>query len=276
MESKPFWIIEDFDRDNSFQLLAEAAKAQGSEVHTLKYVPFDEGILDQFSNEDRCVIFQGSIQFTEKVQKYRPKWQPGAWATWENFECTEYYSRWGKYLFNQNYMMMPLAEVARRKEALLDFFHGSFFMRPSANSKSFTGTVINPQRQTWDEWGFIMNEAKQNELVVMAHEHLIHKEWRVICTAKEAFTGSRYKTHGKTDYKKEFPEAVKKYAQDILDNTDWVPDPIFVMDICEDGNKELSLLEIGAFSCAGLYHCDFDMIVERANSIGLASFVQEE
>jgi len=95
----------------------------------------------------------------------------------------------------------------------------------------------------------------------------IHREWRLICSGTEVITGSRYKTHGLVDFNSEVPEEIISYAEYILKKTSWRPDPVFVMDMCLTKESAIRILEIGAFSVAGLYRCDLGRIVERVSQI---------
>ena len=66
-----------------------------------------------------------------------------------------------------------------------------------------------------------------------------------------------------TDYKKELPDGVRNLALEICSG-DFQPDPMYVLDICDTPDRGLRLLEAGAFSVAGLYHCDLEAIVSTA------------
>lgn len=280
---KPFWLIEDFERDNSFDLLAKAVEAAGMEYRVEKYVPFGEerDFLNKIGdNSPRCLVFQGSIQFAKQLQKWRCNWVPGVWCSWNNYRCVSYYTHYGQFLLNKEYLMLPLGEVDRRKDEFFERWNGKFFMRPDSGAKSFTGKIITHDSVysphcSWSEWKFIMKEAEPTDLVVVSKPQMIHKEWRVVCSGNKAVTGSRYMTHGQTDYKEEFPQEVASYAEVILRSTKWRPDPIFVLDVCETKGEELHLLEIGAFSVAGLYLCDHNKLVEVASELAIEAYKEE-
>jgi hypothetical protein len=114
---KPKWLIEDFEADSSFDNFAEEVKRQGMECEVITYLPFQSGSYDVYGDED-CVMVQGSINLVQQLQKEK-KWIPGAWLTPKAFECTTYYAHLGKYLFNDRYVILPRAEVARRMNWLL-------------------------------------------------------------------------------------------------------------------------------------------------------------
>jgi hypothetical protein len=109
---------------------------------------------------------------------------------------------------------------------------------------------------------------KPEDLIVLSSDKRsrLNREWRLVCSKGTVITGSRYKTAGMVDYRRELPDNVKEFAENVI-ATEWQPDPIYVLDICSDHDGKLYLLEIGAFSVAGLYHCDFDLIVKAVEQI---------
>ena len=50
----------------------------------------------------------------------------------------------------------------------------------------------------------------------------------------------------------------------------YVPDPVWVMDICKTTDGEYHLLEIGVFSFANLYKCNKDSVVTAVSEIAAA------
>jgi len=72
-----------------------------------------------------------------------------------------------------------------------------------------------------------------------------------------------YKDKGKSKLENKYPLNALMLAEQVA--SCYQPDPIWVCDICETYTGILYLLEIGCFSCAGLYACDTDLIVEAVN-----------
>lgn len=265
---KLHWLIEDFERDNSFSELADEVQRQGYPCEVIRYVPFASGNYSKIWPNETCVIFQGSIQLAKQIQRDRRDWIPGPIISWNNYKCSVYYAHLGAYLFNQKYIMLPFRELIRRKGELFEMFDGEFFLRPDDGAKSFTGTLVKPESLEGNSLKYLECNAEHYSLVVAAPSKLIEREWRLICAGKEVITGSRYKTFGQFDAKVDLPDEVKAYGEMILNEVLWRPDPIFSLDICSS-KKGLSLLEIGAFSDAGLYKCNLEKIVTRASEIAL-------
>lgn len=277
------WLIEDFERDNSFRELADEVRRQGMECRVIRYEPYESGSLDLYK-EDEHVLFQGSIQFANQVKKEKSGWT--VWATWRNFLCSTYYAHWGKWLLNDKYLMMPFGDLKRRYREFLDAWtsrdaSGAFFVRPDSNQKTFCATVLTGERdfgsaeKTANTWSGLLYDPPPEELVVVAPVQRIHKEWRVVCTRGKVVTGSRYKTWGQVDYKAELPHDVARLALEICSG-DFQPDPMYVLDICDSPEKGLRLLEAGAFSVAGLYHCDLEAVVRTAAGIAGGQLLKGE
>ena len=140
---KTHWLVENQVFDEDLEPLIEEIKSQGMTVEEIRYVPFESGNYNAFS-DDKCVLFYGSLNLCNQLQKQKP-WVPGSWCNLKNFECTTYYAHLGEYLLNGRYIMMPLSELKRRKEELYSTIaRGStLFVRPSTGFKSFSGKPID-------------------------------------------------------------------------------------------------------------------------------------
>jgi hypothetical protein len=71
---------------------------------------------------------------------------------------------------------------------------------------------------------------------------------------------SRYRTEGKRDVAAGCPTEVRSYADHVFSTTDYRPDAIFMLDVCESGGM-LHVLELNSLSCSGLYDCEPEAVV---------------
>lgn len=272
------WIIEDFDADNRFDVLAEEAKKQGHIVDIIKYVPFQSGSYNNFGNND-CVVTNTSINLAKQLQREK-EWIPGPWLNSRAYECTSYYAYLGKYHINSDYVMLPRSEVERNLTFLRKSFgseEGALFIRPSSGHKTFTGKVFH--EKSWkSDWEWVEEFTDKESIVIISSPKTIVREWRFIAAEEKIITGSlyrekigpisseKYREIDITNNKKDVAAQIK--AEDVLSEK-YLPDPVFVIDICEDINGDLYLLEIGSFCCAGLYNCNVSRIVEVVSKIAL-------
>jgi hypothetical protein len=81
-------------------------------------------------------------------------------------------------------------------------------------------------------------------------------------------TGSPYKK-GRMD--PPTPEAVA-LAEKVA-KAGYQPDPVWCVDVCRTSMDKYYVVEIGCFSCAGLYECDLDKIVREVSAIALRDWM---
>ena len=62
------------------------------------------------------------------------------------------------------------------------------------------------------------------------------------------------------------PQVVRDYAEAMLAEVSWRPDPVFMLDVCE-ADGQLWLVEINGFSCSWLYQCDLAAVVAEASGL---------
>jgi len=91
-----------------------------------------------------CVVTHGDIDLVNRVRA-DALWTPGVFATVEHFFCSHYYAHFGRFLLNQNYAMLPFAELLRRADWLFAAFgrDGRIFVRPDSPLKLFTGLLAS-------------------------------------------------------------------------------------------------------------------------------------
>jgi len=259
------WLIEEFNRDNSFLEIKDEAIKQGHTVNVVESIPFFYDSHWKLFPKGDCVIFLGSISCAKQLQREfkNHNWIPGVWCSWENYKCTAYYAYWGDFVLNSDYTLLPFAEFKRKLEKLFSK-DKTLFIRPDRGDKPFNGGIYT-EKEISKELEYADSLNPEDIILISSPKH-IEREWRVICSEKKVITGSRYKTHGVVDYRRELPKEVEDFSNTIINSSFWEPDPIYVLDICCTGNKYF-LLEIGSFSVAGLYHCEFDKIVETASEL---------
>ncbi len=262
------WLVENDVFDEDLGPLVDEIKWQGMEVVEIKYVPFESGTYDHFEDDD-CVICYGSLNLIKQLQRQKP-WVPGSWCNFKNFECTTYYAHFGKYLLNDRYIMMPLAEVKRRKDELYEKYDGNnIFIRPSTGFKTFSGKVVYLENFdndfTWfDEF------AKPESIAVVSKPHKIDAEYRFFVDNKSVIAGSSYRINGKLNFNAMVDENAKSLAAKIV-KENWEPDPLYAIDICSCYGQYF-LMEINSFSCSGLYHCDVKPIVKAASEQAIKEY----
>jgi hypothetical protein len=261
MKTNVKWLLEPEVFEGEEEPLLATLTKLGVEYEAIKFGKPYEDYLKSFKDTD-CVVFHGSLQSGGLYQR-EAKWIPGVYCNLPKFECVYYYPRLGKNLLNADYIMLPFGELNRRKEWLLETFGDNFFIRPSSGFKTFTGKVVTGE--TWDKdirlLGFCNIEPEA--IVVVAPSAEIVTEWRLVVVDNKVIAASQYKQKDR----QEPSEEVWNYGQKVLDESDYQPDPAWILDVCQIKNGELKVVEVGSFSCCGLYDCDPEPIVQEVSRV---------
>lgn len=259
------WLLQSDVFDENLEELKEEIIKQGHNFKVVDYSPYESNkeYLRLFSKKD-CVLFYGSLNFGHQILKEAP-WIPGLFYTPENYLCSSYYPKLQDYLLNKDFMMLPYGCL---KDKLL-FEHltrdNHIFIRPDKGSKSFTGQVVDT-----DDWQKELNKLNAyspypDELVLLSSPTDIEREWRFIVSDK-VVAWSQYKAKGEHKESEYAPTDVINFAEEVLRETKFRPDPLWTLDICQVGQKYY-VLEVGCFSCAGLYKASVSRIVKEASKL---------
>ena len=251
--------------------LAAAVRAQG---HVAKLIeppspPYrwdDVGCSyrDSFA-KDACVITVGDIELILRLRAEK-RWTPGVFANVEQFFCSNYYCKFGQFLLNSDYMMLPFGELSRCREFLLKTLgiDGRIFVRPDSPLKLFTGQVategnFDADLELMEFYGF-----PSNEIVVVSSPKSIIREWRFVVVEGRVITGSEYVVGQEYSYAPATDEGAKEFATRLAQLAG-EPDPVWVIDVAQTEAGDYGLMEIGGFSFASLYACDKALVVKAVS-----------
>lgn len=258
---KATWIVEHINTTDT-QRLVDNLKKSGK-----KHKILSENLM--YSNgwqslvTDDPVVVHGSIQFCGMIRRKRPEWN--VFSTLENYSCNIYYPKFGDLLLNNEYAMIPFGDLSRRKDWLFDTFgeQNTIFVRPNSGNKIFTGKVIH--KEDWDKdmrlIGFY--NPPDEEICVISSPKNVVDEWRFFISDGKIVTGSQYKDRDKfvenpIPY---FGSGIRSMRAElvvnsVLEQIDYNPDKVWSLDICRTREDNYYVLEVGCFSCAGLYGAD--------------------
>jgi len=267
------WVVENYERDGSLDPFIKEIGKQGMECQVVKYVPFQGGKYDLFPDDD-CVVFFGSLNLAHQLQREKG-WVPGAYCNFKNFECITYYSHWGKYLLNDDYIMLPLMDFYNRRKWMYNEFGGysrTVFLRPNSGSKTFNGALY-PEDELDGEMELIESYGgmpMDQILTVVSSPKVIEREWRIVVVDRKVVASSQYRRCGNIDYEEGCDEEARQLAHEIAQEP-WQPDRAYVLDVSRslnprNGEREYRLLEANSFSCSGLYECEVGPIVSAVSS----------
>lgn len=269
MSRKPIWLMEDVAAE-SIEPTLKALERGGYEYHVLDCPAVDKA-LEMFPGEEN-VIFCGGLR-SAKLLRRRAKWIPGIYYNISAYDCVNYYAHLGKYLFNGNYIILPFGDLYRQKEFLYEHLgqERSIFLRPNRGDKLFTGKLVYKEYFDKDIESLGFGQIEAPELIVAAEPRNVKAEWRFVVANKQVIAGSQYKKNDRIDIDPSFPQGAFDLASEIAVNYE-SGDDVWVVDICETIGEEYKLMEVGCFSCAGLYQCDRDRIVKEVSDLAEKEF----
>jgi ATP-grasp domain, R2K clade family 2 len=264
------WLIERdiFDADEQ---LVEALSRQNYTYKNVKYLDFDPRRSNHYFPDHECVLFRGTLNLGRNV--LRTSWIPGAYMDERNLRCTTYYTYFRAHLLNNQYFILPLGELVRRRTEILDYFSstGDLFIRPDSNMKTFRAGVFDLQKL--NTMAALSSELGRDAttLVLVSGKRSIAREWRFFIYKNEIITGSLYLVG-----EERIDEQIKggylvDYLNNVLQQVNWYPDLLYSIDVCES-DGELYILELGSYSCAGEYGADLDLMIEYGAKAALEDF----
>lgn len=279
------WLLEENVFPEPLRELKEAISDQGDKFTLVKYVPFEGGFVDEqhrvldvqkFENEP--TFFYGSLNLSRSIQQ-QTSIQPGAICSFDNFRCINYYPHFEKWLLNRDYLVLPVSEAIRNRESIFSEFGRSFnfedgwntrrgndhrmvFAKPDSGDKSFKGKLLHYSEFNLQgfEHGFYFDDP--HLLTMVSIPTLIENEYRFFVSGKKILSYSSYKVDGRDNTKEVVPQIVIDYVQNVLNEVQWCPDPIYVLDT--DG---CDVIELNSVSSSGLYQCDPKPIVRKIKEL---------
>jgi hypothetical protein len=259
---KMYWIIKNYKNDG-FDNFEPAIKKLGYTLIKLS----DNYDLNQLI--DICKfphIFLGPIETMNILKSQLINYNPIIFCTWDNYLCSKYYAHFGKYLLNNIYTILPLNELQRLKFFIYGNYgiDGYIFIRPDCGKKPFIAQVLDFKDIDY----FIeSNDESKHELVIISTPKTINWEGRfIVSNAGEIISYSTYKFQDQYIKVPSVPEKSIEFVKELL-KTNYHPDPVFCIDICEDSNNKFHLLELTSFSSAGLYESKKDVIISEVSKI---------
>jgi len=262
---KPTWLIESDVFGTSSEPIKSEVRSQGMALEVVHARPFLNGVIPRIAGKplsnDDCVLFWGSPPLMHHI-RLNYAWRPGGWCNFENLNCTEYYPRLRPWLLNRDCQIGTIDDLIHSADELFAKFasHGEVFVRPCTLEKVFTGQLV-----TIDNFAATLERARYaNCLALVASPVPISCEWRLVVHHGIPIASSLYRRQGNLEIHEGCPADVTNFVTKVWSNLGWVPDEMFVVDVCESSD-DLYILELNSFSCSGWYACNPAAIVSCAS-----------
>lgn len=281
-DERVHWIVDRLllERYEDRGRIDEAIAAAGHVAHVTSYVPirrhfdpFPAGIPN-----DAPVLFYGTLEglrCARRLSRDFAWWQPLAYCREENLSYAAFSPHFGDLLLNDDFIILPVGEIARRcrkdVRGFLDQFGGQCFIRPNSVTKSFGARILTPGNAAMELSSLNQVEAvAADELAVVCRVREIEAEYRCVIADRKVVGSSKYHSRGGLDISPGAPDDVLEMAERVA-AVEWQPDVVYVCDI-GIWRDQVGIVEFNSFSCAGLYACDLVSVVEAVSDCAAAEY----
>jgi len=244
------WLIETEVFNNDTRL-PEALTRLGVEFEQVK---FGKPYNDYLQIGDDVVVHGGSqlVSWAAKNTRWR------VYGNSRKYNCTFYYPKFREHLLNSQYRLIPIGDAERFLKQIFINSTRQVFVK-SNDFKYLKGQMVS-QDEFLAELKLLRLRVDHDELLLFSPVNLdIKAEWRLVINGTEVVAGCQYKP----EREEGIPTEVEVYAKNVLKDVNYNPDKVWIMDICK--THVLNVLEVGPFSCCGLYDCNLDDVVKFVN-----------
>lgn len=253
------WVIqENLYNEAGFEALLRALEAMELPHSVHKVVPFSHELIPDV-NPVGPTIVMGAYTMTSIAESRG--WKPGAYSN-ENFDFVPQWAAWGDRMLNAD------ARVSKLKDVSWPEAQDYLFVRPTADSKLFTGTLMaTAEFAQWRQnilslgWEGTVTPDTQ---VMIALPRCIYREYRTWIVNSRVVTASLYKEGTHVRYDSNVDEAVIQYAEECA--AIWSPHRAYVLDVADTPNG-LRILEINCLNGAGFYAGNVGKIVASLEAL---------
>jgi len=203
--------------------------------------------------KEKQPIFYGSTSLMNQVHP-----NPGLFFHPTHFSMENYLQHYADKMLNHGASLTNFAQLIKEDypaDKLL-------FIRPDADSKSFSGTVMSfSEIRSWVQKLGVENSAQSvttRTPIIVGEAFHIKEEWRLWIVNKKVVAASQYAFEHQLVKKEGCPKEVIDFAEQVC--LSYVPEAIFVMDICRCG-EDYYIVECGCMNSAGFYAADIGAIV---------------
>lgn len=191
-----------------------------------------------------------------KISRYAKirGWTPGVIID-DNYDYTEYSKWWKDYLLNWDSTIQKLSDP-------IDFNNGLKFLRPTADSKAFTGAVYDEEKWNNTKKAYLddvsYSQFSSDTLIQVSSVKNIQKEIRLWIVNKTVITGSIYQLNGRFHTNPDIDPEATQFANKVIARGNLAD--AWVLDVCLS-NGEWKVMEAGCINHAGFYKADLQKLV---------------
>jgi hypothetical protein len=241
-----YYIIqENVFRDTHYDSILDALNRLRMEY---EIVWLDNKETFDFKTHRKDIFCFGSMKLARLAKKNA--WYPGSLMN-ENHDYLVYSEYWKGYLLNSDSITQPLDKP-------IDFTEDKKFIRPTKDSKIFTGGVFAAS-----EWASLLekvlkSQRAREEMIQVAIPKKIFQEIRCWIVNQKLVTASTYKIGNQVRYNEYVDTSGLSFAQEMVDI--YQPAEAFVLDICLS-NEGWKIVEVNCINSAGFYASNLQKLI---------------
>lgn len=267
-------VQENLFNEFGFKTLLDALKANDCEYSLHKVVPFAHTLMPEIDFCSQVRVFVWGSLTLDGIAKERG-WRPGSLQN-EKFDMRYMARRFGTHFLNHDAVFCSFGELE---------FNGPMFIRPVHDTKSFTGTLVEDERE-FNDWKARIADLSNtgyssltSETPVMyASPKKVDFEARFFIVDEQVITGSSYRSFGKVLYQRiedhglfrPMVDFVKKMVLTDQSDTRLIrPEPIadgYVLDVAQI-EGQYKVIEVNCINSAGFYSCDMNAVVRALEAL---------
>ena len=250
------WVVNTcLKRERGYDALIEQLERQQVPYTLCRKPPFADYLVGMDNDIPMMLDIEGPVFVTGttsmKEVSINHGWNPGYI---DSPGIKEGIANWGEMMLNHDSRFGTIADIVPPD--------GGFFIRPNADSKAFSGTIMNVEefaewkQRILDVTGWT-NCPPETEVIISPLK-TIWAEYRCIMVNGRYVTGSRYKTGKRVEYSPEVGQRIINFANQCA--AIWNPRVAFTLDIA-DTPEGLKIIETNAISSSGFYAIDMNIFV---------------
>jgi len=227
------YLLIRVNKDNTLNVLDKESK-----------IPLENSdeIFKNFISKERIMVY-GSKTFAKIAKEIGLN--PGSFMN-ELFEFEVFQQVLGDELLNNEFVVGELLDL----NPIADIF----FIRPTGNTKLFTGmTITKEEFLTWQERERVENSEYIGQSLMISPIQEIKAEYRFFIVNQEIVTSSSYKVGGEINTSRKASDELVAYTKSMVDIFPLAT--AFVIDIAETNNG-FKVVEYNNINSSGLYGCD--------------------
>lgn len=237
-------IQENVFRDIHYDLILQTVERLQLDYEVIQ---LNKSEIVHAKTERTDVFCFGSIKLARLAAKFN--WHPGSLMN-SRHDYEVYSAYWKAHLLNSDSQVQSVGS--------LNQFDGLRFIRPTKDSKLFTGQVFSAP--AWLDTKMKLQEAGKNlkEMIQIAKPKTIFQEIRCWIVDRKVVTASTYKVGTSVRYTEFIDEAGIDFASEMAEL--FQPADAFVLDICltDSGWK---IVEANCINSAGFYAANLQKLV---------------